>query len=260
MTSSETQITLYKQAKEGFQSLFIQMSWVLLELIIVLVATKGNPPEWLIYSSFILGVIFVAWRENIRQSELELMKKKIGQIDLLFNEVNNLKQLINNNNNNPINLSGIDLSAVTFSSSSKDFFSAPRYFKADLSKINLSRTKLPKAKLKFVQLIRADLSGADLSGTDLLGANLSGANLSGANLSGANLSGANLSGANLSGANLDNVKAEYAIFVNTVGINAELQKDLTKKGVRFIPILEVFAKWFLDLVYPKQVRNLFRFS
>ena len=245
MTSSETQITLYKQAKEGFQSLFIQMSWVLLELIIVLVATKGNPPEWLIYSSFILGVIFVAWRENIRQSELELMKKKIGQIDLLFNEVNNLKQLINNNNNNPINLSGIDLSAVTFSSSSKDFFSAPRYFKADLSKINLSRTKLPKAKLKFVQLIRADLSGADLSGTDLLGANLS---------------GANLSGANLSGANLDNVKAEYAIFVNTVGINAELQKDLTKKGVRFIPILEVFAKWFLDLVYPKQVRNLFRFS
>ncbi|MEL6581130.1 MAG: pentapeptide repeat-containing protein [Cyanobacteria bacterium J06621_12] len=203
------------------------MAQISLGLTVMLLATGGNPPEWLVYVGLWLGAGFVAWSENKRQSELQLMKKKIGNVYLLTEKVNKLRQLAGSFDST-VDLSGINLSALILSNASFSLFSSPKYFKPDLSKINLSRINLSGANFSG-----ANFSGANLSGANLSGTNLSGTNLSEANLSGANLSGADLSGADLSGADLNNVEVVYANFNNTVGVSIELQQNLSKKGAEF---------------------------
>ena len=77
MTSSKPNITLYQQAKAGLKSLFVQTAQVSIGLIIMLVVTGGNPPGWLVSTSFFFGVGFVAWSENKRQSKFKNQNKNL---------------------------------------------------------------------------------------------------------------------------------------------------------------------------------------
>ena len=80
MTTDKTQVTLYKQAKAGLISLFVQIFQVSLGLIGMLVLTRGNPSGWMIFASFFLGIGFVAYSEGKRHSELEnLSQEKDGR-------------------------------------------------------------------------------------------------------------------------------------------------------------------------------------
>ena len=63
------EISLYEEAKAGFISLFWQTIQVFIGLVVILLCTGGNPPGWLITVSFLLGIVFVAWRENERTQD-----------------------------------------------------------------------------------------------------------------------------------------------------------------------------------------------
>ena len=242
MTVSKNSITLYKQAKAGLKSLCIQTFQVSLGLIAMLVLTGGNPPGWMVSTSFFLGIGFVAWSENKRQSELEIIIQKEEVVSLA--KKNKSKSYAQKNLQD-----------------------------ADLRGANLIDVYLRGANLIDADLIGADLSGADLSGADLIGANLSGANLRGANLRGAHLwtadlsctnlrgtdlsyanlryaylwitdlrganlrgtdlSYANLIGANMSGADLSTTIVYSAIFENNKGIDEESKNDLIERGAKF---------------------------
>ena len=214
MTSSETKITLYKQAKAGLKSLFVQMAQVALGLIVMLVATGGNPPGWMVSASFILGVGFVALSEKKRQEKL---KSEI--------------QIIENNND-----------ILTLKKGVKVWNLRRRlgfHKRANLYRANLKGANLKGANLKGVYLEGADLESANLRGACLRSANLEGAILNVANLEGASLESAYLvraylEDANLEGAILENADVEKAQFGNNLGINEELRQDLIKRGAKFV--------------------------
>jgi uncharacterized protein YjbI with pentapeptide repeats len=248
MTSSKTQISLYKQSKEGLKSLFVQTTQVSIGLGLMLILTGGNPPGWLVSASFFVGIGFVAWSESKRQSELEKSKSTLSteltklinldryfQIAKLREGVTSWNQWREQNSQIRPNLRGAELNNAYLSY-------------ANLIRADLSYAKLSDTKLNYANLIRVNLGGADLSGANLayaklnhanlIRANLSFANLwianlSCANLSGANLSGADLRGADLRGADLSNAEVENTQFGNNEGIDKELKNDLIDRGAKF---------------------------
>jgi hypothetical protein len=63
-------ISLYEEAKNGLSSLVWQTATVFVGFIFILLLTGGNPSSFAITLSFILGIAFVAWREQIRVAKL----------------------------------------------------------------------------------------------------------------------------------------------------------------------------------------------
>jgi len=59
-------ISLYEEAKNGLSSLVWQTATVFVGFIFILLLTGGNPSSFAITLSFILGIAFVAWREQHR--------------------------------------------------------------------------------------------------------------------------------------------------------------------------------------------------
>ena len=240
MTSDKPNITLYQQAKAGLKSLFVQTAQVSIGLIIMLLATGGNPPGWLVSTSFFFGVSFVAWSENKRQSEFESQRK---------NYSNNSQEY------KPLNIS-LKETKVSFSASLQDNRSVIDYdylidywLKVKVTSetsdkpINISkRQRYDQDQYHRLQegvdvwnhwkqknpdikptLKNADFSGANLSGVNLKDADLSGANLNNTNLSSADLHNASLWNANLRGANLEGADLNGADLSGTKLISANLK-------------------------------------
>ena len=213
MTSGKIKITLYKQAKAGLKSLFIQTAQVSLGLLIMLLATGGNPPGWIVSASFILGVGLVAWNESKRQLELKDQIEK--------DEKSSLIKSIRRNRQTEFNLQNSDLSGANLSG-------------ANLRSAILFGANLRNSILSRVNFRSSILCGANLSGANLRSAILFGANLRSANLYGANLSDANFYGANLSSANLFDAKVDQTKFGNNPGIDEQLRRNLEDRGAIFI--------------------------
>ncbi len=132
MTTEKVNISLYQQAKAGLNSLIIQTSLVSLGLTAMLILTGGNPPGWMVSTSFFLGIGFVAWSEQKRQSELEVSEIKKAEKSRLVKAIKSQRQ----------------------------------------SEQNLQNADLAGADLESANLVRAILLDADLSGTILETANV----------------------------------------------------------------------------------------
>jgi hypothetical protein len=63
-------VSLYEEAKNGLSSLVWQTATVFVGFIFMLLLTGGNPSSFAITLSFILGIAFVAWREQLRVTKL----------------------------------------------------------------------------------------------------------------------------------------------------------------------------------------------
>ncbi len=63
-------ISLYEEAKNGISSLVWQTATVFVGFIFMLLLTVGNPSSFAITIIFILGIAFVAWREQNRVTKL----------------------------------------------------------------------------------------------------------------------------------------------------------------------------------------------
>ncbi len=63
-------VSLYEEAKNGLSSLVWQTATVFVGFIFMLLITVGNPSSFAIIIIFILGIAFVAWREQIRVTKL----------------------------------------------------------------------------------------------------------------------------------------------------------------------------------------------
>jgi len=147
------------------------------------------------------------------------------------------------NQQNLLNLSGLDLSGADFSSSTltgvnftNTNLSSANFTSANLISVNLSNTDLQNANLHNaksraisgspllptgwvlangtligagVQAVNLNLSGMNLEGLDLSGIDLSNSNLTDANLRNVNLTGATLKNANLSGADISGSILEH---------------------------------------------------
>ncbi|MFB2833944.1 pentapeptide repeat-containing protein [Floridanema evergladense] len=215
-------ISLYEEAKAGFNSLIKQTVQVGTGFLLMLLVTGGKPPAFTVALSVVGGIAFVAWSEQKRMTNPktvasvknhvaeQFQSQSQGMLITLKAEVNspskedteNLSELVEKEGLNPAeDLVGMILVGV-------------KGVDCDLRGFNLSEANLFRANLS-----RADLSYANLSGTDLSGANLSRADLSYANLSSANLSRADLSYANLSGANLS------GSYLSLTKINEETKLD-----------------------------------
>ena len=233
MTSGKTQITLYKQAKAGLKSLYIQTTQVSLGLMVMLVLTGGNPPGWLVSASFFLGIGFVAWSESKRQHT------KINKETKFDDKWHPLREIFTHlglsRNLSGRNLSGADLNFANLSGANLNFANLieAKLFRANLRRANLRRANLSGTDLNFANLSGADLNFANLSGADLSGADLSGANLSEAHLNYAKLSRANLSGTYLIDTDLIGAKVKGARFGNNLGISESMKNDLIKRGAIF---------------------------
>jgi uncharacterized protein YjbI with pentapeptide repeats len=237
MTSfNRKQISLYKEAEAGLNSLVKQTAQVGVGLLGMLLLTGGNPPALTVGLSVVGGIAFVAWSEEkrltkfyARQTQLihssviasEMKQSQIPHTSesqsiqsiqhdikqILEADTDNLSELVKQAGLNPdADLAGADLSNVKGIGCNFSRFnlSGADLDLADLSRADLSFANLNNAKLTNVKLCRADLSGADLRNALLMDADLSFADLSDADLSDADLISADLSNANLSNANLHN--------------------------------------------------------
>ena len=257
------QISLYKEAEAGLNSLVKQTAQVGAGLLGMLLLTGGNPPALTVGLSVVGGIAFVAWSEEKRLTKFYTRQTHYKQNPIIANEIepilndikqileadtDNLSELVRQAGLNPYedlagaNLSGMKgvgckLSRFNLSGADLDY--------ADLSRADLSLANLSNAKLTNVKLSRADLSSAnlsnallmdsDLSFADLSGADLSGTDLISANLSNANLSNANLSNANLTETILSSAKVENAQFGKNPGISEDVKCELEKRGAIFPP-------------------------
>jgi len=200
------EVSLYKEAKAGLSSLIKQTGQVFAGLILILILTRGNPPGWIVASSFFIGIAFVAWSENKRTT------KRIGSADL----------------------SGADLSDETNETKlDEKWHKVWEIVNQPEANRNLSGANLSGANLSSANLRSADLRSANLSNANLITANLSNANLSNANLSGADLSSAELLATNLTNADLSNAKVRNACFRDNLGIPESLKSNLIARGAIF---------------------------
>lgn len=234
MTPDKPNISLYEQAKAGLRSLFVQTAEVSIGLIIMLVVTGGNPPGWLVSIGFFLGVGFIAWSENKRQSELNSELEIKEDNVALFILQNNAK--IWNfqgrfNFHKIVDLIGADLIGVNLRSANFADFNLSN---ADLRSANLIDANLRGAYLVGANLDGADLIRANLRSAYLVGANLKSVNLRSADLRSANLVDADLRGAYLVGADLRGAIVNQAKFGNNLGIDDELRQVLIKRGAKFV--------------------------
>ena len=65
-------ISLYEEAKNGLSSLVWQTATIFVGFIFMLLLTGGNPSSFAITIIFILGIAFVAWREQSRVTKLRI--------------------------------------------------------------------------------------------------------------------------------------------------------------------------------------------
>ncbi len=73
-------VSLYEEAKNGLNSLVWQTATVFVGFIVMLLLTGGNPSGFAITIIFILGIAFVAWREQKRVTNLR--KEPDGSLSL----------------------------------------------------------------------------------------------------------------------------------------------------------------------------------
>ncbi|NER89934.1 hypothetical protein [Moorena sp. SIO3A2] len=88
------EISLYEEAKAGLSSLFWQIAQVFTSLLIIFLFVGGSPPGWLVITCFIVGSVFVFWRENKRtKDELdEHEQDELGE----YEPIQRIEQTINN--------------------------------------------------------------------------------------------------------------------------------------------------------------------
>lgn len=94
----------------------------------------------------------------------------------------------------------------------------------DLSGLSFQRMR------SLTNLKNARLKGANLPNAVLIGARLEGADLRDANLENADLTNSDMYCADVTGANLQGVKLEGAITHGIVGMDLELEKEVSKKA------------------------------
>lgn len=93
MAPNNTEISLYKKAKSEFISLLTQTGLVFCGLLVVLIFTRGNPPGFVVASSFILGIAFIAWSEKKHLSEQKLVNLSQwlqGNVDATWQAIEDL--------------------------------------------------------------------------------------------------------------------------------------------------------------------------
>ena len=78
-------VSLYEEAKNALSSLVWQTATVFIGFIVMLLLTGGNPSGFAITLSFVLGIAFVAWREQNRVTKLR--KDSKGSLDAINKKV-----------------------------------------------------------------------------------------------------------------------------------------------------------------------------
>ncbi|NER91524.1 NACHT domain-containing protein [Moorena sp. SIO3A2] len=63
------EMSLYEEAKAGLSSLFWQIAQVFTSLLVIFLFAGGHPAGWLVTTCFIVGIVFVFWRENKRTKD-----------------------------------------------------------------------------------------------------------------------------------------------------------------------------------------------
>jgi uncharacterized protein YjbI with pentapeptide repeats len=207
------QISLYKEAETGLNSLVKQTPQVGVGLLGMLLLTGGNPPALTVALSVVGGIAFVAWSEEKR-----LTKFYARQTQLIHNPVIASETKQSQLKHNPVIASETKQSQIPNTSESEQTkfegrqsqlpnSSESESLANDIKQILEGDTDNLSELMKQARLNPdEDLAGADLSSVKAVGCKLSRFNLSGANLDRADLSRADLSLANLSNANLTNVK------------------------------------------------------
>jgi hypothetical protein len=245
ISNSRQQISLYQEAKAGFNSLVKQTAQVSVGFLVMLLLTAGKPSAFAVALSCVAGIGFVAWSEKKRLTQQQVTSEQ-KKIDLLLKllqkaKTDNFSDLVKSSELNPAeDFAGANLAGVTgvacnlsgFNLSNADLSAA------DLSRADLSDTNLRCANLQSAQLNRAYLEGANLSNAllidaDLCHADLRGANLSNADLMNADLTGADMCGANLTQTNFSSAIVEKAEFGFNAGLSDDVKSDLEKRGAIF---------------------------
>src|SRR6476469_1692478 len=119
------EISLYKEAEDGLNSLVKQTAQVGGGLLMMLLLTGGNPPVFTLGLSVVVGIAFVAWSEEKRLTKFYVRQSDLRRADL-----------------SGANLDGADLSG------------------ADLSGANLDSADLTDANWKLAQV--SYQGGADI--------------------------------------------------------------------------------------------------
>jgi len=86
-------VSLYEEAKNGLSSLVWQTATVFVGFIIMLLLTGGNPSGFAITIIFVLGIAFVAWREQKRF--IKLWKDPDGSFDIIKKRIRRQKGIEN---------------------------------------------------------------------------------------------------------------------------------------------------------------------
>ncbi|EGJ28620.1 MULTISPECIES: hypothetical protein [Moorena] len=77
-TVKREEISLYQEAKASLSSLFWQTAQVFTSLLVIFLFAGGKPPGWLVTTSFVVGTVFVFWRENKRTKDGSSEHKQIN--------------------------------------------------------------------------------------------------------------------------------------------------------------------------------------
>ena len=77
-TVKREEISLYQEAKASLSSLFWQTAQVFISLLVIFLFAGGKPPGWLVTTSFVVGIVFVFWRENKRTKDGSGQHKQIN--------------------------------------------------------------------------------------------------------------------------------------------------------------------------------------
>jgi uncharacterized protein YjbI with pentapeptide repeats len=192
------QISLYKEAETGLNSLVKQTPQVGVGLLGMLLLTGGNPPALTVALSVVGGIAFVAWSEEKRLTKFYARQTQLIHNSVIASETKQ-SQIPNTSESEPTKFEGRQSQLPNSSESESLANDIKQILEGDTD--NLSEL-MKQARLNPDE----DLAGADLSSVKAVGCKLSRFNLSGANLDRADLSRADLSLANLSNANLTNVK------------------------------------------------------
>jgi hypothetical protein len=124
------QISLYKEAEAGLNSLVKQTAQVGGGLLMMLLLTGGNPPVFTLGLSVVVGIAFVAWSEEKRLTKFYVRQSDLRRADL-----------------SGANLDGADLSDANWK-------------RANLDGANLDGADLSDANWKRVQV--SYQGGADI--------------------------------------------------------------------------------------------------
>src|SRR6476469_3139895 len=76
------EISLYKEAEDGLNSLVKQTAQVGGGLLMMLLLTGGNPPVFTLGLSVVVGIAFVAWSEEKRLTKFYVRQSDLRRADL----------------------------------------------------------------------------------------------------------------------------------------------------------------------------------